>query len=1709
MSEATSPAASGPAGGHFEGQVGASYLLSMLVGAEPRGLPGTIIDRVEFQRAGEGYFLDDVIVHAHDPSGNAATLEVQVKRDVKFSPKDEVFQKVVGQIAKSSATTDFWNRRQELGIAISRSSHKIDGAYQDVLTWARQLGDARTFFERMARPGSANDDMRDFVATFKSHLGAAGGANDDETVWKLLRRLQIFVVDFTATGSASEQLAKERAVRALHPEDGLRATDFWKSLTELALDIAKSGGDRTRDQLIADVRERSFRLAGDRQKFSARQALAEGSRNTLEDIGDSVGGVMLTRHKRVTAVHAALDTGRYVEIRGNAGVGKSGVLKHFARQISAEASVIAFSPARTLPKGWLALRAALGFDGTARDLLSDLAGSGSALLFVDGLDFFGAEERLTVVDLVREAATIPGVSVIVTARRDFGVAEPNWLPADALDRLGRAKPVVIEELSDEEADELRSATPQLTALLSDNHPAKGVAHNLFRLSRLANRPSAAPTLRTEAEMAEEWWQSADGAKDAIYRDRARVLKSLAEQALARADHLTVAGLPAPAVDALIASETLRDLGNDRVAFRHDVLREWAIANLLYSDPSLLAQLALDCPAPADLGRGVELTARLAIERTADVEKWRSLHASVTANGVNESWGRAVLLALVRSEIGLELLDKVSADLFADRAKLLRELIRIAVAVESEPADKYYTAMGVDPGKIPAGISVPVGPSWLRLIFWLLRTGTGVPAAAIPDVVSLYSGWSIVAGGRDPLSPRIAEWFYYWLREIEAPAQNVSDQARPRPFNGELTSGQIGKLAEELRTGFLLLCNHAPRLAAEYLNNLSQHPYRDHALRELMKFRGMLAQAAPKELAELTADYLIPEEDDADEEYGGPFPEAFKYLDLDFVPASPAQGPFYDLLLHGPEYGVPLIRRIVDHAIAFKSGGRDFGNNVMTVVFPDGSEKAFPWYQSYGWSRDMGAGPSVVASALMALEAWSHGRIEKGEPVDKVVADVIGESPAPAAYLLVAVDLLLSHWPSSHTAAVPFVACPELLCLDRQRVVGDNMRMPDIFGLKEIQREPSGLVSLESLKARPSRQLTLNQLLDLYAREEYGPDRPAVHVLLERAKNRLGPPQQQSDLGDPEFMILHALNRIDPANWRKATVHTSDGTEEVWEYVSPAAESDHLKPLQDATQERHSNSRMEASIRIAMNNPERSSPTFAAAAVKWAQTVVDKPASNETEQWMHAEAAVTAALIAARDGGAELIAEHEGWIREAFKRAFEGKEDPVHRMRAGLQYNPIAIAFLGTSLLLRNRFDLGDVRTLLDAAGNDNPAAAQGFAASLLAETDERLPRTLLRCAFFACIQPARRWGLSEEDYKAQMEAHRGNVRNAIDAEIAWLEGKQAEPSWPAFEPSKTHSRHHRSFSARPATVEENEPRPEKYTDHQAAALWLGKVEGIFDVAKRPWLRDVIKAYSVWTAVANGAELQEDDDPDRTPHEWNYAFFNLLARCLPGLTLPQIDELALGLVLKLPGEAFMDVMTVFVRSVDDVYFSGTSLGDAEAVHIRTTLAHRLMTSRQWQWQLHELSDRITTHLGPAIAGLVFNNYGPLGVPAKCYLLPKGIDRLGPFLPLLRLLGESGPFLFLVMTLLNLLEVSPMPAHLDLICAVVKNWLTAHPGSREFWIGYEVGRRVCALLTAILAQAPRSFAPDKPARRDVDDFLGKLIRLGVAEAHQLEEIIRQVQ
>lgn len=48
----TSPRAGGPAGPQFEARVATHYALGLLSQTEAFGLPGAIIDRIEFQRKG-------------------------------------------------------------------------------------------------------------------------------------------------------------------------------------------------------------------------------------------------------------------------------------------------------------------------------------------------------------------------------------------------------------------------------------------------------------------------------------------------------------------------------------------------------------------------------------------------------------------------------------------------------------------------------------------------------------------------------------------------------------------------------------------------------------------------------------------------------------------------------------------------------------------------------------------------------------------------------------------------------------------------------------------------------------------------------------------------------------------------------------------------------------------------------------------------------------------------------------------------------------------------------------------------------------------------------------------------------------------------------------------------------------------------------------------------------------------------------------------------------------------------------------------------------------------------------------------------------------------------------------------------------------------------------------------------------------------------
>ena len=496
--------------------------------------------------------------------------------------------------------------------------------------------------------------------------------------------------------------------------------------------------------------------------------------------------------------------------------------------------------------------------------------------------------------------------------------------------------------------------------------------------------------------------------------------------------------------------------------------------------------------------------------------------------------------------------------------------------------------------------------------------------------------------------------------------------------------------------------------------------------------------------------------------------------------------------------------------------------------------------------------------------------------------------------------------------------------------------------------------------------------------------------------------------------------------------------------------------------------------------------------------------------MRKEAVLSAAMIAMRDGDAELRSQNAAWAHEIFNQALQTKDDPAHRFRAGLRFNPIAIAFAGVVYSLAAAPSPDRVRALLEVAARDNPAAAHGFGAvaSTLADIDERLPRALLRSSFAAAIKPTRHWQVPEAESAARADRHRQRVQAAVDAELAWLADKRTEPDWPMFPAVSTSTRQRRRLIIDDQKAEPHQIRrrglPEEYTDHQAATLWLQAAAPFTDAPTRAWLREMVRSYVQWTAAANGADLSRDEEIANEPTEWNHVYYSLLAKCLPGLESQDIDEIALTPITSLPDEQFFDVTPDFLHSVDVVFFNEHNLPIDDAVRIRSVLAARLTATSGWKRLAGSQSNSVEVHIGPAIAVFFFNDHGRFQ-PTKCYLAPAAIQRLDPFLPAIQTLIEGSPSFFTTLITLNLLEVSPKPSHLPLILMAAAIWLRTYPDSVPFWIDNNTGHRICALIDDIWRKAPDRFDRAQTLRNDVDQFLAALVRIGVSDAARLEQAL----
>ncbi|WP_206734129.1 hypothetical protein [Bradyrhizobium nanningense] len=1548
-------------------------------------------------------------------------------------------------------------------------------------------------------------------------MRTAGAAHDDASVWRLLSRFQVLAFDFEQPGSVCAQLARERCALLLAAQDAGRAGELWDSLQQIALHVDAAGGDldapALRERLTA---ERAYRLAGDRRLHLARERLAEGAENTLATISSHVHGVAIDRGGHVAAALAALDQARYLEIRGAGGVGKSGVLKDLAQRIGAESRVVVVAPHRVPAGGWATLQAQLGCDANAREFLTDLAGDGGGTLFIDGLDRFDDPgQRATVADLIRAAAQVRAFRVVITARLDFDADARAWLPAQALQDLGEAPPLVIEELDDDEVTWLRGANLALAALLRPGHPAEKLVRNLYRLNRLARSVPAkdAPPF-SEAQMAWQWWTTGDGADAAGRLERRRVLRSLAVHSLASSAPMDTSTSPADAVTALTESGSLRALSSVRVEPEHDVLRDWAIGCLLYEEPEHVAAIELGSPAPVRLLRGVELAARLHAELGTDATAWRALLDRVSAPGAHGSWRRAVFLALARSERADEVLNRCLPALAANKAELLADLVRAAITVHSQPAAPLLSAVGFDTTKLTDDIVAPRGPAWLNLIVWSVTIGDRLPHAAVPQFVDLYGRWCIAYAGHDALSPLLVQRVYAWLVEVEAKNHPTGSD-----FNTWLAAKNAPGLSmteaqeSDLRTTFLLWCKLRPTDAESYLQGVTAHPHRHVLFRKLLPFMGTAPQAAPRAVADLFLEAL-PEGDADEDRERSRLRDVFSAWDLEYFPASPARAPFFDLLQANKAEGLRLVRGVIAHAVRRRARGREPGDNRIEIPLPSG-RRSFPWRQSYMWSRSQDA--YIAASALMALEAWAHLLIERGEPVQTVIDDVLGPEGSPAAYLLVAVDVLLSHWPKTRECLWPFAASAELLAMDRQRY-GYDVVNADGSSIGWVHPEPASAVQLNNLRRRPSRRRPLDFLLSNYGVNGPADVRKAMTKALRDEAARIGAPDSEScAMADPKFAAMSALNQLNPANYVQGG--TDDSGRAIIEYVPPADEARLAHEFAEQAQLGGDEAAVQWQVMLALTEPP-CSVELLELGVRWAtrdaSASQDDPDKDEQER-VERTRFIVAALVM-RDGSPELKAVHGDWARAQLAQA--AKPDPNDRgSPQQLQFNAAAIAAVGFLSAYRDDLNPADLCRLLHLAARPDTGMAAVLRAEVAAQRPLRLEltRSLVRLGLASAIHALRHRDDNDsrniDDYRARHEAQetarkaaeKTRLQSAVDAELRWLASDGPEPGCPELpDPYPPKQRRRISLgSARPLR-KRSPTRPRVFALHApAAAAWLSLAVELWRTADPEVLCAMVRHCWPWTAGANGVGCGPDEEPSERPFEWNNAYFAAALACAVSIGDAGIKEYAFDPLAQLPDERFFDAAEAVLHALDHLWLNVGAVSDNMAVSIREGLAQRLVATSSWRHLTSKRSAGTGLHIAGAIAAMFMGQHH-FGQGSRCYVHPLGAARTDSLLPILTQLAEQAAgSTFVAIAFLGLLEIGPHANRLTFIARAVAAWWQVQGANSEFWIDHGIGRRLCEWIDKALLGAPVS--PTVLDSSELTAVVDILMQCGTPLASALEERI----
>jgi hypothetical protein len=1110
----------------YEDLVVTYYLAALLREEAAIGTRGHVV-RVAVQQNRQGEPMDDVVIDA-EAGGETARLSLQVKSRVVISENDAEFTAIIAEAVATRRGPNFKVGRDRYGfIAETVAVGRFDGL-SNIIARAVASTNGAEFVSRFVPGGESSKGDIALRDELQKLLQAA--SPDEE--WEFYRHFVAYRFDNLAPGG-----------------------DRYADLTNRLGEISTSGGVNFIEVLARHVRagegqarvwNRNALIREMRSVVKLRIApvyapdiavLTELAKDAVADIRDDIAGICVDRPAYIAKAEDATKLHVLTNISGLPGCGKSVMLRRCIERAMAHGPVLFLKSDRLEGATWRSFANHHGLTHqSAAALLGEIGGSGTPVLFIDGLDRIKPDNRRIITDLLHAIEREPDLGhwrVLVTTRDQGLEVMRSWIPTSLYAKGGLGN-VDVGVLNDDEATVLAEKHAALGPLLFGATAVKEIARRPFFAAVLADQAAnlgfdKGPP-QTESELIEAWWRAGGHNVEPEEADsRQRAMLDLAET-----------GAPSLGKDILARNvrretiEQLAGLRRDKIVdvveagtsykFTHDIFFEWAFFRLLIDKREGWPDALIAAGEPPLLARIVGLLSQRDYEQGLG---WEATFAALSGRPLRPQWRRAWLLGPAASSRFLEHRAVFEGLTAADDYALLDKFLVWFQAERTIPSPIILqnSNVGVENSLLVRAADLmgwpSDGPSWQRVLLWLCAQHAALPVHSIPHVVELFAVWqNMCADFPNGISARLLPICEEWLIDLEA-----NGSARWEPLKRDTRDS----LAGELRNIILRAARSYPEPAERVLDRILGWERRsDGVVKSVFGLSIVLAETAPEKLAQLVRSEVLSElpKDERDrkkrerDRYFASLKAArekpedqrsdgekrmlanpsmfhslgsdrydFDHIGVDrgrthFYPAAPSHEPFESLFRSAPDVARALVRDIANHAMTgwrqvHEINQQQYGTLIpIEVTFPWGSQVFWGNQRTYSWFFGEG-GPQALEAAFLALTQWAHQKLDQGASLDDLIRKVTEGHESVAALGLAASLAIERNERAPGVRAL--LGVQRLWVYDFVRQVQEGSRGINLFGFDpRDQMNAQQKAGDAYLKGRSYRQTSLKDLAYLYA-----------------------------------------------------------------------------------------------------------------------------------------------------------------------------------------------------------------------------------------------------------------------------------------------------------------------------------------------------------------------------------------------------------------------------------------------------------------------------------------------------------------------------------------------------------------------------------------------------------------------------------------------------